>query len=315
MYGIVCINLLCARCIYMDQYQANYGDQQNEQPALTWVCPKCHGLNQKDFCSCCGYKRRVPKPFNPWKIVSIVLIVFIVLFGIFLFSPSDPESEESKPVEVVQPKAKPEPVADSGCRNGHNFASATCEKPKTCKDCNETEGDALGHDYSPATCEQAARCTRCLKTDGEALSHDWQPATSSHPETCSKCGMTRGNVKGYYEYFPGDYKSTTASVAGTVSRPWVFDEKIENCKEFTLHYQIVEIDYGKAYGKFSLYYKKANGKWEKIGSFEVKDKSEIVKTFKFDDPISFKELAVVAPYRSSFSFTSRVWFDNWYLEE
>lgn len=301
----------------MDQQPVNPVEQQAEQRPITWVCPKCHALNDKVYCCSCGYKRKVPTPTssrNPWKIVSIVLIVIIVLFGIFLFSPSGSEPEETTP-PVVQPKAEAEPVVDSGCGDEHNFIDATCEKPKTCRDCGETEGEPLGHDFLPATCTQASRCSRCLKSEGEALSHSWLPATYDSPKRCELCGTTSGNVKGYYESLDGDYKSTTASVAGTVSRPWVFDEKVKNCREFTLHYQIVDIEYGKAYGKFSLYYKKDNGKWEKIGSFEVSDKSEVVKTFKFDDPISFKELAVVAPYRASFSFTSRLWFDNWHLQE
>ena len=296
----------------MEQNQGNFGNQQGEFGPFTWVCPKCHTINKTDYCICCGYRRKVSSGKNPWKIVSIVLIVIIVLFGILIFSPSDSDSD-SAVTETV--KAQAEARANAfACANGHNFANATCEEPKTCRDCGETEGEALGHDFLDATCSDPSRCTRCLKSEGEPLDHDWMPATYDRPETCSNCGQTRGNVKGFYEYLDGDYKSTTASVGGTVSRPWVFDEKVENCKEFTMHYQIVEIDYGKAFGKFTLYYKKSNGKWEKIGSFDVSDKSEVVKTFTFDDPISFKELAVVAPYRSSFSFSSRLWFDNWYLE-
>lgn len=307
----------------MNQDQGNYGSQQGEFGSFSWVCPKCHTINNAEICCCCGFKRKIYRRKNPWKIVSIILIVVLVLLILGIFSAGGSESD----VDASQTAAVPAEVSveasasanveteESPCKSGHNFADATCTKPRTCKDCGETEGEALGHDYQPASCTQPSRCSRCLKSDGTALGHDWQEATYDAPETCSLCGTTRGTVKGYYEYLSGDYKSTTASVAGTVSRPWVFDEKVENCKEFTLHYQIVDIDYGKAYGKFSLYYKKSNGKWEKLGTFEVSDKSEVVKTFRFDDPISFKELAVVAPYRSSFSFSSRLWFDNWYLEE
>ena len=38
---------------------------------------------------------------------------------------------------------------------GHQFQDATCEKPKTCKVCQVTEGAALGHSYSDNI------CTRC----------------------------------------------------------------------------------------------------------------------------------------------------------
>lgn len=302
----------------MYQNQGNFDDHHEQSGPISWVCPRCQTINHGEYCCSCGKKRKNGnQKFNPWKYVSIALIIILVLMVIGLISGGDSSEEIAVTEPAPAPAATTAAIAaeESPCAKGHNFAKATCDEPKTCKDCGETEGEPLGHDYSPATCDSPARCSRCLKTDGKALSHDWQPATYDSPETCSICGETRGNVKGYYEYLDGDYKSTTASVAGTVSRPWVFDEKVENCKEFTLHYQIVDIDYGKAYGKFSLYYKKSNGKWEKLGSFEVSDKSEVVKTFRFDDPISFKEVAVVAPYRSSFSFSSRLWFDNWYLEE
>lgn len=296
----------------MYQNQGNYGEQQHQSAAFSWVCPKCQTINSGEYCCTCGRKRNKGK-FNPWKLISIVLIVILALMFLGIMSGGD--SEEEVPEATAAAPAAIIEEDESACAKGHNFVNANCENPKTCKDCGETEGDALGHDYSPATCENPARCTRCLKSDGEALSHDWEPATSSRPETCSRCGETRGNVKGYYESLPGSFKSTTVSVGGTVGRPWVFDEKVENCKQFTLHYKITDINYGKAYGKFGLYYKKSNGKWEKIGSFEVSDKSEVIKTFKFDDPISFKELAVVAPYRSNFSFSYQLGYYDWYLEE
>ena len=299
----------------MYQDQGNNGSQQGEYGNFSWVCPKCHTINNADICCCCGFKRKTVRRKNPWKIVSIILIVVLALLIFVIFSGGGSEPDMDTSQTTAAPAEVSVEAEKSHCKDGHNFVAATCTKPRTCKDCGETEGEPLGHDFLPASCTQPSRCSRCLKSEGSVLDHDWQEATYDAPETCSMCGETRGTVKGYYEYLSGDYKSTTASVAGTVSRPWVFDEKIENCKEFTLHYQIVEIDYGKAYGKFSLYYKKSGGKWEKLGTFEVSDKSEVVKTFRFDDPISFKELAVVAPYRSSFSFSSRLWFDNWYLEE
>ena len=287
----------------MDQIQNGHGNPQNEHGTFSWVCPKCHTINNMEYCCCCGYKRKLKKR-NPWKIVSIILIVLLALICIGLFSGGDSDTNErGEAAEAVK----------SVCTDGHDFADANCEKPRTCKVCGETEGEALGHDYLPATCSQAARCSRCLASEGEPLGHNWVPATYDSPKSCANCGETVGNVKGFYESLPGDWTSTQVSVSGTNTYPWVFDNKVENCVGFTLHYQVSDIDYGKVFGKFTVHCKTTNGKWEKIGSVQISDQSEVVKTFEFDDPITFTQIAVVPPYRSSFSFSSIMWFENWYL--
>lgn len=292
----------------MDQYQGNFGDQQNEQGTLTWVCPKCHTLNQKSFCCCCGYKRKLPSEKNPWKIVSIVLILVIIGFVVFLFLPSDSDTAS----DSVKMEEQPARVSVLGCVNGHNFAAATCEEPKTCKDCGETEGSPLGHDYSEATCTEASRCTRCLKKNGEALSHNWLPATYDSPKRCDRCGETSGNVKGYYETLKGSWKDTRVSVGGCDTTPWIFDEPVKNCVKFSMYFKIEDVDYGKVTGKHTLYTKE-NGKWKKLSTFNVSDNSAVEKTFEFKDPVNITQLAVVPPYRSSYSYSFSLGFYDWYL--
>ena len=51
----------------------------------------------------------------------------------------------------------------------HTWAEATCEAPKTCSVCGETEGEALGHSWVEATCEAPKTCSGCGLTEGEAL--------------------------------------------------------------------------------------------------------------------------------------------------
>lgn len=114
------------------------------------------------------------------------------------------------------------------------------------------------------------------------------------------------------EYIPaGNWSDVRASVGGTVSCPWVFDEPVKDCKSFTLHYQITDVSYGKINGTYVLYRKTLNNNWERVGKFDVNDQSEVVKTFEFDQPVSFRELAVAAPSGRQFSFSVKMWFDNW----
>ena len=295
----------------MYQDQGNHENQQSQSGNFSWVCPKCHTINNAEICCCCGYKRKIKRRKNPWKIVSIILILLLVLF-LGIFSGGGSESDDTAKPTAASDKVSVESKG-SACKNGHNFAAATCIKPKTCRDCGETEGEALGHDYLPATCATAARCSRCLKTDGAALAHDWQEATYDAPETCSMCGETRGEVKGFYSELPGDYTSKQVTVGGTNTHPWVFEDEVINCVEFTMHIQIGTVKYGKVYGDFRVYCKNSKGKWENIGTVNVPDQEEVVKTFQFDDPISFTQIAVVAPYRSNYSYSKYLWFENWYL--
>lgn len=81
------------------------------------------------------------------------------------FFPYDPEGD----IEI-----KWEITGDSCNIIGHKWIGATCIEPKTCKICNETQGEALGHkgselsewdiDYTNATNVQEYCCTVCEET-------------------------------------------------------------------------------------------------------------------------------------------------------
>lgn len=107
----------------------------------------------------------------------------------------------------------------TGCECEHDWVAADCDTPKTCAECQETEGAALGHDWLPATCETAKTCKACGAVEGiaaghswveascmapryceiceleegEVLDHTWLNATTETPKTCSVCGMTEGD--------------------------------------------------------------------------------------------------------------------------
>ena len=100
-------------------------------------------------------------------------------------------------------------------------------------------------------------------------------------------------------------------MGGTMSYPWIFDEPVTDCTGFTLHYEITNVSYGKVAGVYGLYRKTMQDTWERIGKFEVTDQEEVIMDLDFKQPVSFKELAVAAPSGRRFSFSVKMWFDNW----
>jgi len=85
----------------------------------------------------------------------------------------------------------------TGCGCKHEWKDATCETPKTCSLCEETDGEPLGHSWQEATCEAPKTCSGCGLTEGEALGHSWVDATCEVPKTCSNCSMTEGSELGH----------------------------------------------------------------------------------------------------------------------
>lgn len=80
----------------------------------------------------------------------------------------------------------------TGCQCKHEWADATCEVPKTCTKCGETEGEALGHTWAEATCEEAKHCTTCGKTEGEPAGHTLTEADYWNAAVCTVCGAEVG---------------------------------------------------------------------------------------------------------------------------
>lgn len=85
-------------------------------------------------------------------------------------------------------------VSLCGCSCKHEWVDATCETPKTCSLCGQTEGEVLSHSWADADCESPKTCRLCEKTEGEALGHRWQDATCTNPKSCAFCAATEGDV-------------------------------------------------------------------------------------------------------------------------
>ncbi len=104
--------------------------------------------------------------------VKLLIVIFAVLFFVLL-------------IFIILTKT---------CLVYHDWKEATCESPKTCGRCGETEGEPLGHDWVDADCESPKTCIRCKKTEGNPLGHQWVDATCKDPKTCSRCKKTEGTV-------------------------------------------------------------------------------------------------------------------------
>lgn len=96
----------------------------------------------------------------------------------------------------------------------HDYASATCTAPKTCKVCGVTQGSALGHSYTNA-CDKycnicntqrsvpdhvyANACDTSCNVCGviREITHDYVSATCMVPKICKVCGATQGEVLGH----------------------------------------------------------------------------------------------------------------------
>lgn len=76
----------------------------------------------------------------------------------------------------------------------HQWAEANCETPRTCTQCQATEGDALGHQWTEADCITPKTCSRCDAAEGALADHIWLDATCVAPKTCQVCAITEGEL-------------------------------------------------------------------------------------------------------------------------
>ncbi len=99
----------------------------------------------------------------------------------------------------------------------HQWKNATCDSAVTCVLCSDTAGTALGHQWRVATCVKAKTCSVCNKTDGNPLGHDWQKATCTNPKTCVVCNKTKGKKANHKWVEATYYKPKTCSVCEATS--------------------------------------------------------------------------------------------------
>ena len=79
--------------------------------------------------------------------------------------------------------------ASAASSHEHEWEAATCETPRVCETCGETDGEPLGHTWQEATCLAPKTCTVCGKTEGKkSEDHVWSEATCTEREKCVLCG-------------------------------------------------------------------------------------------------------------------------------
>ena len=72
---------------------------------------------------------------------------------------------------------------------GHDWIDATCETPKTCARCLETEGLALGHKKNDPDCEKGVYCVQCGRVYVEASQHPGEREVYTCYPTCTEKGQ------------------------------------------------------------------------------------------------------------------------------
>ena len=140
----------------------------------------------------------------------LVMCVAVLLTGCFC------KHETWNDATCETPKTCAECGDTEGEPLGHVWLAATCETPKTCEQCGLTNGEAKGHVWVDATCETPKTCTTCSLTDGEALGHAWVDATTETPKTCTTCQLTEG------DRIITDERFTTAATAD-IQGKWGID--------------------------------------------------------------------------------------------
>ena len=83
----------------------------------------------------------------------------------------------------------------TGCGCEHEWQEATCDAPKTCKECGATEGEKLEHKWLEATCDDPETCSICGRTVGFKLGHDW--FGNECTANCTRCGADDPSLPGH----------------------------------------------------------------------------------------------------------------------
>lgn len=83
----------------------------------------------------------------------------------------------------------------TACGCEHVWQDATCDTPKTCTSCGETEGTALEHIWNNSSCTPI--CSLCGAEDAALTSHAWVDATCTAPKVCALCSATEGEPLGH----------------------------------------------------------------------------------------------------------------------
>ena len=77
----------------------------------------------------------------------------------------------------------------------HSWKEATCQTPRFCSICGETQGVPVQHNFSDATCIVPKTCTMCGKTEGNASAEHAYVG-----DACKDCGLIKLSLYNYNDY-------------------------------------------------------------------------------------------------------------------
>lgn len=205
-------------------------DQWIDLPAAQYICSEVYRALTNQRWEFDAYDPPHRSFFGFKVIISVLAILLIALTAyLFLTSGSGGSAFNSGRDNPAINSEQDDPTSDrnflQAFQHEHSWVKATCQSPKTCSDCGETEGSALGHDWNSATCKAPRTCARCGETDGVKKDHQWQAATCESPRKCASCGQTDGTALDHaWERATYDNPRTCSRCGETTGRAVPSDE-------------------------------------------------------------------------------------------
>ena len=132
-------------------------------------------------------------------ILAAMMLMFVACTGDV--TPTDVTQTPTQPNIPTTAPTEPATTAPTEPAHEHVWVDATCDTPKTCSECEATEGVANGHTWTEATCTAAKTCSACGAIEGQPKDHSWdegtvtveatEETTGEELFTCLACGETK----------------------------------------------------------------------------------------------------------------------------
>lgn len=111
----------------------------------------------------------------------------------------------------------------AGCGNSAGTGNNSNTEGETeSAEASENAEAQCEHTWVDATCQEPKHCSKCGETEGTALDHVWAEATFAAPKTCTLCGETEGErEQSYFEEHGVDVPDAPVSctVDGVIYNP------------------------------------------------------------------------------------------------
>lgn len=88
----------------------------------------------------------------------------------------------------------------AGCGSAGTGNNSDTEGETESAEASENAEAECEHEWVDATCQEPKHCSKCGETEGTPLDHEWEEATFAAPKTCTLCGETEGErEQSYFE--------------------------------------------------------------------------------------------------------------------